>query len=119
MISVWNLYWIMRLDCIREMCTIISTIGCFLGLVGTIALCSLCSEGNAPKRIVKQILIPWWIITFTVVVSVMLLPTTKQMAALLVLPQIINNERVKQIPNRILDLADEWLNELSSKNDSK
>lgn len=41
-----------------------------------------------------------------------LTPSTKQMAAILIVPAIVNNEEVQKLPNSILGLADEWLEEL-------
>ncbi len=43
------------------------------------------------------------------------IPSTKQMAAIMVLPKIINNEKVQGIPDKILDLGIEWLDELKPK----
>ena len=40
------------------------------------------------------------------------IPTTKQMAAVMVLPKIINNESVQEMPDKIFKLGIEWLDEL-------
>lgn len=56
--------------------------------------------------------IPFLIILFIGV----LLPTTKQMAAIIVVPKICNTvqktESLKQIPNQIIELSTAWLEEL-------
>lgn len=39
------------------------------------------------------------------------IPTTSEMAAILVLPRIINNEKVQELPGNVLDLANEWIKE--------
>ena len=41
-----------------------------------------------------------------------LLPTTKEMAAILVVPRIVNSERVQTVGNKLYDLAVEWMDEL-------
>ena len=39
-------------------------------------------------------------------------PTTKQMAAVIVVPKIANSEKVQTVGNRLYDLAVEWMDEL-------
>lgn len=41
-----------------------------------------------------------------------LIPTTKQMAAVLVVPGVVNNEKVQTVGNKLYDLAVEWMEEL-------
>lgn len=41
-----------------------------------------------------------------------LTPTTKQAAAIIMVPAIVNNEEVQKLPDNILRLANEWLEEL-------
>ena len=40
------------------------------------------------------------------------IPTTKQAAAIIVVPPIVNNEQVRELPNKLLELGNEWLDEL-------
>ena len=42
-------------------------------------------------------------------------PSTKEMAAILVIPKIVNNERVQQAGDRLYQLATEWMEELRPK----
>lgn len=44
------------------------------------------------------------------------IPTTKQAAIIYCLPKIANNEQVQKIPDKILKLSNEWLDELSPNN---
>jgi hypothetical protein len=39
-------------------------------------------------------------------------PSTKQMAAIMIVPKIANNEKVQTIGNKVYDLAVEWMDEL-------
>ena len=41
-----------------------------------------------------------------------LMPSTKEMATIIIVPKIINNEEIQKIPNKMIDLANEWLDEL-------
>jgi len=67
----------------------------------------------------KQILIILFIFFIPIVSIAILLPDTKQMCALLVVPKVINytmdNEEMKKMPDQIIKLGSEWLNELSPK----
>lgn len=39
-------------------------------------------------------------------------PSTKQMAAIIVVPKIVNSEKVQNVGNKLYDLAVEWMDEL-------
>ena len=41
-----------------------------------------------------------------------LLPTTKEMAAILIIPRVANSEKVQTVGNHLYDLACEWMEEL-------
>jgi hypothetical protein len=49
----------------------------------------------------------------------MITPSTKQMAAIIVVPKIINNPRVQVIPEKILSLVEEYINELKKEGKNK
>ena len=42
-------------------------------------------------------------------------PNTTQMAVIYCLPKIVNNEQVQKIPNKVLDLANNWIDETIKK----
>ena len=48
--------------------------------------------------------------------SLSLIPTTKEMCAIIVIPKIANSESVQEIGSGIVDLAREWLNEIRPSN---
>ena len=58
-------------------------------------------------------------IAFILQSAVTLLPTTKQMAALIVVPKVISavaeSETIQKLPAKVLNLANEWIEELSPK----
>ena len=59
-----------------------------------------------------------WLIPFCGFVSLViftLIPTEKDIATIIVIPKIVNNEKVQQIPSKILDLATDWLDALKPK----
>jgi hypothetical protein len=49
---------------------------------------------------------------FILIVVGSFVPTSKEMAALYVIPKLANSQGVQEIPSKILKLTDEWLEEL-------
>jgi len=47
--------------------------------------------------------------------AIAFLPTTKQACAIYVIPRIVNNKEVQELPEKVVDLANEWLEELKPK----
>ena len=52
-------------------------------------------------------------------IAVALVPSTAQMAAIVVVPRIVNNEQVQTVGSRLYDLATEWLDELKPEKEAK
>lgn len=55
-----------------------------------------------------------WGIVAIILISVIMTftPSTKQMAAIMIVPKITNSEKVQTIGNKVYDLAVEWMEEL-------
>ena len=104
MITTTQMYWIVILDNIIVATVIL--MGIFL--IGSIAAFGYAStERNH-----------WWlpilssIALLTTLVIGAFIPSTKQMAAILVVPKIANSEKVQMVGNRLYELAVEWMDEL-------
>jgi hypothetical protein len=55
----------------------------------------------------------WGMAVVVLLVMVMtFIPSSKQMAAVMVVPKIANSEKVQTIGNKVYDLAVEWMEEL-------
>ena len=54
-------------------------------------------------------------LAFLMMLSHALIPTTKEMAAIIVVPRIANSETVQQLGDGIVNLAQEWMKELAPK----
>jgi hypothetical protein len=52
------------------------------------------------------------VIAIAMGLAVDLIPSTKQMAAIMIVPKIANSEKVQTIGNKVYDLAVEWMEEL-------
>jgi len=55
------------------------------------------------------------VVWFGIGLASAILPTTKQAAAIIVLPKIINNAKVQELPDKLLGLAEAWMEELKPK----
>ena len=107
MITTTQMYWIAILDNITVMAVILS----ILLAVGTLgAFGFACSVEDH-----------WWLpITSTVmllffVAVATFVPSTKMMAAILVVPKIANSEKLQTAGNKLYELAVEWMDELRPK----
>lgn len=56
------------------------------------------------------------IVATLLVIAKCLVPTTKEMAAILIIPRIANSEKVQTVGNHLYDLAVEWMEELRPAN---
>jgi hypothetical protein len=120
-LSPFEVYCILKLDTLVNLGIVFSLI--LGGIVVALWIAYHCyyhdgigyDEEDRDVKIAKRIrpqAICTSIILVILIVATALIPTTKQMAAIIVLPKIVNNEVVQQIPDKILGLGLEWLNEL-------
>lgn len=113
----WQMYWLLRLDRIVEILQV-GAVTCFA--VAIILACiyliiKLIGEGlddDEPKRVAAALVLPTKIAIVASVILACLFaftPTTKQMAAIIVVPKIINNKDVQEIPQNLIELCNEWV----------
>lgn len=104
------LYLILRLDAVSNAGFIFAII---TGIIFAITL--LISALNYNDEEAKNATKPW-AISFSVVFVITLLltvmvPSTKQAAVVYCLPKIINNEQVQKVPDNLLRLANQWIDD--------
>lgn len=134
MITETTLYWFTRLSHIHEVIDslfapfIALTIVSFLLLI-VLSIIEKMSCDNDEKMIFSTICkvtkktccITACGVAFTMICSIFV-PTTKEMAAIIVIPKIANNESIKDLGDEIVNLAKEWMKEIHPSkiiNDSK
>jgi Na+-transporting methylmalonyl-CoA/oxaloacetate decarboxylase gamma subunit len=123
-----SLYWILKLDDIR---TVVEGIGVpflvigILFLVGFIIseICFSCfSESSYDKdakdaaKTIARFTKPYAFV-LTIVGAIFtsgsyLIPSTQQFAIMYVVPTILNNDNIKEVPKKLVDLAGEWIEEM-------
>lgn len=99
--------------------SVVGDVGCVLvslGIVGLVVGATFASVsfvmseagdamGQASLKYTKALLLA----SSALLVIGTLIPSTRTIAAMYVIPPIVNNEKVQQLPNELLDLAGEWV----------
>jgi len=127
MITESQIYWITRLDSINVALEVLSIA---FGVVGSLGLI-MSIIGYFANKVDEQYeqnakFIPickrciWYsvgvlLLTFICAAGLTFLPTTKEMCAIKIIPVIANNEGVQELPQKAVELANEWMEELKPK----
>ena len=127
------IYWITRLDGIRGFCFGIQTFAVVFAILGIIAaIVALCISVTAEEegsdddaRIASSICkfackvwIPAFCIAMVCSLARTFTPTTKEMIAIKVIPQITsvdNVEKIKDVSKDMLDVTADWLKDMRKK----
>ena len=126
-------YWITRLDGIRGFCFGIQTFAVLFAILGIVAaIAAACIRVGAEEegsdddaRIASgicKIACKVWIPTFCIAIACSLVrtftPTTKEMIAIKVIPQMAsvdNVEKIKDVSKDMLDITADWLKDMPKK----
>jgi len=125
MITSWQLYWLTRMDYFSGFFQVIGSItgiALFVLLIMSMFFKSLSyGEDSDAVRSIKFFKVALWVFPFCLITNIFafFIPSTKEMAAILVIPKIVNNQKVQQLPDKVLDLANSWLEELKTKEKSE
>ena len=127
MITQSQMYWLTRLDGIHGcmipfgFIAVFSAIGFVLSMI-----CYILARDNQENELAKNLKnsrrICSWMFLVSFLISVIItifVPTTKEMAAIWVIPQIANSEKIQTVGNKVYDIAVEWMEELRPKNTVK
>ena len=127
------IYWITRLDCIREFCYGIQLIAVPFAVLGIVAsLAATCIKIGAEEdgldddvriasgicKIACKVWIPAFCIAIMCSLARTFTPTTKEMITIKVIPQITsvdNVEKIKDISKDMLDITSDWLKDMRKK----
>ena len=127
------IYWITRLDGIRGFCFGIQTFAVLFAILGIIAaIVALCisvtaeEEGsdddariaNSICKFACKVWIPAFCIAMACSLARTFTPTTKEMIAIKVIPQITNVdnvEKIKDVSKDMLDVTVDWLKDMRKK----
>lgn len=118
MITPSTIYWLTRCDAIKALTTGLAFVSAALAVFVFVA--SKMSEEMSEEETTKN---PFGrgfyktalAIFITALLGSTFLPSTKEMAAIIVIPRIANAKNVQQLGEGIVTLAQDWLRELSPK----
>lgn len=130
MITESEIYWITRMDYIHEFLVSFGGVLALLMFFGVAAsvifyiynTCAILEgEGNKALLPMSKKYMLWSLaglfLALPILVTGGLVPTTKEMCAIKVIPAIANNEDVQEIPSQLAELTKEWIEELKPKKD--
>ena len=111
MITPMQMYWLLKLDDILAISLaifVLTFVGFVVCLVGAISYKGEdYFECEYNKFKIGRNILFWFVLFFGSIT--MFVPSTKQMAAIYVVPTIANNEKVQNIGNKTLDISNQLL----------
>ena len=120
MITPSTIYWISRLAPICFISFAMALIGSMLAIMIWLgyAIAETSGDEEFASRLRKYFK-PFAITAVIGIMTQLFVPTTKEAAAMLVIPKIANSESVQQLGDGIVDLANQWLKELAPNKEEK
>lgn len=122
MITGWEIYWFTRLDPLKGIVGTTAVIGLIISVLMFLLYPAFCDifdydEEKRKKSLTWTVRLQVAVFSATVLFAFAhaLTPTTREMAAIKVIPMIANSESVQKlgdVGDNMLDLANEWLQEL-------
>lgn len=117
-LSAWDIYLVTRMDLLRFFFIAVSVLSALgVAFFGCLWI-DVCDSSDGEKETeekrtwVAKRLMMFLCPLLVGVFGVILTPSTKTLATMIVLPAIVNSEAVQQIPGELTTLAREWLQEL-------
>lgn len=112
MITTQQMYWLTRLDSLCKthvallvVCIVAAVV---LYIIGAAILDY--DDGYSVKHLRAATMLVCSAVVLLIVGT--FIPTSREMAAIIVIPKIVNNEKVQEAGNKLYDLAVEWLDAL-------
>ena len=108
MVSGWELYFVLKLDSFHAFFQTIGGIGLISSVLGSIIATVASFDDDGTTRMIANkaasLFRKMLVVSVLFVVAGLLLPTTKQAAAVLIIPKIATNENVEMISDEAKSL---------------
>ena len=122
MVTEEMVYWITRLDEVKEVLRVLNLLFVIFGItsVGFTLFIGLIRDDD-PWRFPRGVAMGSILLVLGVLFAIgnAFVPTTKEYAAIKVIPMVANNEDIKELGSEIPKLAREWVDELRPKGEKK
>ena len=127
MITESTIYWITRMSFVHGFALGLSITFTTLVAIWLIAsavchITNICNVADGGRYSSKKFLplsrkslrwsIPCFLLSWILLFAAGFIPTTKEMCAIKAVPVIVNNKQVQELPNKVVELANEWIDEL-------
>lgn len=113
MITESQIYWITRLDGMKSA---VLAMGISLAFVFAVCLTISCVVrfDEEEKKATKFIVLSLVMLVLSILIAFLrvFIPTTKEMCIIKVVPIIVADEGAQEIPDKVVELANDWLDEL-------
>ena len=115
MITMWDVYWITRLDAIVGLSVAVA-------LVSVFAIFLLAMIGDTAQD--ELFYYKKWIVSLAItlilsVASACMVPSTKEVVAIYMIPKVANNEQVQKLPDNAMKFIngklEEWIADMGKK----
>jgi fumarate reductase subunit C len=115
-----EMYWLTRLTSLKAATVGVGTgIMIMFGTIGFVGLLAYCLEETERGLKWFKFSIPIFMLGGLITLSSIFIPNTKEMCAIKAIPVIVNNEQVQELPNKVVELANEWIDELKPSKNSE
>lgn len=118
MITESTIYWVTRLTYLQRallitggVFSVIFIIWLFICFIIKYNTESSKKAGEYAAIHLKRVF-PLFILSLIMFIGGLFVPTTKEMCAIKVIPIIANDKQVQELPQKAIELANEWINEL-------
>lgn len=120
MIDAFDIYLFGLLLNLRELFVDLGFLGTLFFII-TIVVLPIAYDFNAEKIVpaMKKLLIVFISVFAVCVIGKNLAPTKEIATAMFVVPPVVNNEKVQEIPKNVLDFVNGWLKENTPKAQTK
>lgn len=119
-ITPFTVYLISRLTPLYEFVTALCVVSVAALGVGSIAFLVMTADSDLEAETQRAIL-RWlrWMVSASIVFGALMvaIPSTKDAAAMVVLPRIANSQSVRELGDAVVELAKAWCEELRPKKD--
>ncbi len=115
-ITETEMYWLTRMSRLHNgVFGIGLTFAILTGIVLVVSMCCWAMGDSVEKlqgKKFSKIALPCFVLSVLITASNIFIPTTKEMCAIKAIPVIVNNEQVQELPNKVVELANDWIDEL-------
>ena len=121
-ITPFTVYLISRLTPLYEFVTALCVVSVAAMAVGSAALLVM-TVNRALEVETQRTILRWlrWMVSASIVFGALMvaIPSTKDAAAMIVLPRIANSQSVRELGDAVVELAKAWCEELRPKKDAE